>query len=65
MYYGLTECAFAVITGWRAIGVLSGSLPADWLALLAAAYLFVRGLVNYEEGKSEKEERRKIASPRP
>ena len=50
--YGLAEIGFALAVGWASIrGVRSTSEIASWLAVLAAAYLIVRGLDNYEEGR--------------
>ncbi|HEY6803733.1 MAG TPA: hypothetical protein VI306_09155 [Pyrinomonadaceae bacterium] len=49
--YGLAEIGFALAVAWSSImRARSTSDAASWLATLAAAYLVVRGLSNYEEG---------------
>ena len=52
-YYGLTECSFAIVTCWFSVYPLDGHLPKAWLPLLAAGFFFVRGLVNFHEGKDK------------
>ena len=49
--YGLAEIGFALAVAWSSMmRAQSTSEAASWLATLAAAYLVVRGLSNYEEG---------------
>lgn len=51
-FYGLAEIGFALAVGWTSIArAQTRGDAASWIAVLAAAYLIVRGLTNYEEGK--------------
>jgi hypothetical protein len=50
--YGLAEIGFALAVGWTSITrAQSSSGVGSWTAVLAAAYLVVRGLSNYDEGR--------------
>ena len=56
--YGLAEVGFALAVGWASVvRARSTSDAASWLAVLASAYLIVRGLSNYQEGKEERRTR--------
>lgn len=49
--YGAIEIGFALVSIWRA----AGEVLADaryWPAMAAAAYIFVRGLDNWRQGRS-------------
>ena len=50
--YGVAEIGFALAVAWASIMRVQSTKDAtSWLATLAAAYLIVRGLSNYYEGK--------------
>lgn len=50
--YGLTEIGFALAVAWSSIfRAQSTADTTSWVAVLAAAYLIVRGLGNYDEGR--------------
>jgi hypothetical protein len=52
--YGLAEVGFALAVGWTSMmRVQTIGDGASWIALVAAAYLIVRGLSNYEEGRKK------------
>lgn len=49
--YGISEISFAVAVIWISLEkVQTKQDPASWIAIVAAAYLVVRGLINCEEG---------------
>lgn len=53
--YGLSEIGFALAVGWTSImRAQSTADAASLLAILAAAYLMVRGLSNYDEASKPK-----------
>jgi len=60
-FYGLAEIGFALVVTWASlVRAKSANDAASWIAVLAAAYLIVRGLNNYQEGKNAQElERRR------
>jgi len=52
--FGISEVLFALIVGW--ISIARAQILQDApsrIAVAAAAYLIVRGLTNYEEGKKK------------
>lgn len=61
MFYGLSEVGFAIAVGWISLArAQTVKDAASWIAVVAAAYLVIRGLDNYEGGRAEaaKEENR-------
>jgi hypothetical protein len=52
-WYGLAEIVFASAIGWSSVIRIRSTDIASWTAVLAAAYLVVRGLTNYDEGKKK------------
>lgn len=55
--YGMAEIGFALTGGWASLGrVQIAQDISSWIAVIASAYLVVRGLTNYEEGKNKLEE---------
>ena len=57
--YGLGEIGFALAVGWSSMmQAQSTNDMTSWITLLASAYLVVRGLSNYDEGR----ERENIAA---
>jgi hypothetical protein len=54
IFYGLCEVGFAISVGWISLARAHRVQDAtSWIAVVAAAYLVVRGLDNYEEGRKE------------
>jgi hypothetical protein len=52
--YGLAELGFALAVGWSSLRrAQTTSDLASWIAVLAAAYLIARGLLNYDEGRNK------------
>ncbi len=52
--YGLIEIGFALAVGWSGmVKVQSTNDIAAWTTVVAAAYLVVRGLSNYDEGRQK------------
>ena len=52
-FYGLAEIGFALAVSWSSImRVQSISDATSWITVLAAGYLVVRGMSNYDEGRS-------------
>jgi len=52
--FGVSEVLFALVISWIYIAraqILQDA--ASWIAVIAAAYLIVRGLTNYEDGKKQ------------
>jgi len=61
MYYGLSEVGFALTVSWISLArAQTVQDAASWIAVVAAAYLIVRGLDNYEAGRTEAAERNKF-----
>ncbi len=53
--YGLAEIGFALAVGWASVmKVQLTNDVASWASVIASAYLVVRGLSNYDEGKRRK-----------
>jgi len=53
--YGLSEIGFALVVIWSGIGrVQTSGDAASWIALVGGAYLIVRGLTNYDEGRKKR-----------
>jgi LPXTG-motif cell wall-anchored protein len=53
--YGLIEIAFALAAGWSGVmKVQSTNDMTSWTTVVAAAYLVVRGLSNYDEARIKK-----------
>src|SRR5687768_2815520 len=52
--YGISECAFGSVLAWTSLNDFNGSLPTNFIPLVAAAYFIVRGLVNWREGLGER-----------
>ncbi|HEV7745233.1 MAG TPA: hypothetical protein VGO56_09580 [Pyrinomonadaceae bacterium] len=51
-FYGLAEIGFALAVSWASITrVQSISDTTSWITVLAAGYLVVRGMSNYDEGR--------------
>ena len=53
--YGLAECAFALVTAWNAADSASALGQTNFLALIAAAYLMVRGITHFQQGNRSTE----------
>lgn len=52
--YGVLEIGFALAVGWSGVArVQSTNDLASWTAVVAAAYLVVRGWSNYDEARSK------------
>jgi hypothetical protein len=52
VWYGHLACVVALATAWNMIARLAVRIdPTDVLALVGAAYVLVRGLVNIQEGQ--------------
>jgi uncharacterized membrane protein len=52
--YGASEVGSALAISWISLGrVQTANDAASWIAVVAAAYFIVRGLINCEEGKKQ------------
>lgn len=58
--YGFVEFCFALAIAWNSLTQIPKEQSIGFLALLGSAYLLVRGLINFFEGRDK---RRKSATP--
>jgi hypothetical protein len=61
--YGVIECLFAVVLGWRLLDDFVESRLANAIAIGGVVFILNRGITNYREGKQKQREKKAADTP--